>query len=358
MDNKKIKLLIVDDSLLYRSQIQLALKDISEIEIVGTAQNGALALAMMKEQHIDVCTLDVEMPIMDGISTLKEMKNQNITTKAIMFSSLTHSGAERTLEALSLGAVDFVSKPQVDGDNLSPAEKLRELLVPKIFSLFGIGQKYICQNTAPLRVQLKSFWEHFYPDVLVIASSTGGPSALVEFFSHFKDTVPYPILITQHMPPLFTASLAERLGVYSGKISKEGIDGEILRPNQIYVAPGNYHMSVTGDRKHPRISLDQKEMRNFVRPCADFLFESAADLYGRNTLGIVLTGMGKDGLMGAVAIKEKKGAVMIQDEKSCVVFGMPGAIYEEGHYDFSGDPIQLAQKTIILSRSRRGVNVA
>lgn len=358
MDKKKIRLLVIDDSVLYRSQIQLALKDVPEIEIVGSAHNGQHAIEKMKEQYIDVCTLDVEMPVMDGISTLKEMKKLGIKTKAIMFSSLTQTGAEKTLEALSEGAVDFVTKPQVDISKLSPSEKIRELILPKIFALFGMDEKYVPKNDNPKRIQEKTFWDMFYPDVLVIASSTGGPNALVEYFTQLKEPVPYPILITQHMPPLFTASLAERLGVYSGKISREAINGEILKPNQIYVAPGNFHMSLIGDRRNPQIELSKGDLRNYVRPCADYLFESASKIYGRNTLGIVFTGMGRDGLDGALAIKEKKGAIMIQNEESCIVFGMPGAIFEEGCFDFSGDPIQLAQKTLLISRLRRGQNVA
>lgn len=356
METRKIKVLIIDDSVLFRSQIQLALKDVPEIEIVGTASNGRIAVTKMQEQHIDVCTLDVEMPVLDGIETLKEMKQLGIKTKAIMFSSVTISGAQKTMEAMKIGAYDFVPKPQADDSKLSPSSKIRDCLLPKILSLFGLGRQYT--SGSQKRESGKFMWDLFFPEIMVIASSTGGPNALVDYFSLLKDPVPFPILVTQHMPPLFTASLAERIGFHSGKVSREAIDGEILRPNQIYVAPGNYHLMVTGDKKTPKIVLNQGELRNFVRPCADFLFESASEIYGRNTLGIVLTGMGRDGADGAAAIKDKKGAVLIQNEESCVVFGMPGAVFEEGNFDFSGTPEELANKTLVVSRVRRNGHVA
>lgn len=348
----------MDDSVLYRSQIQLALKDVPEIEIVCTAANGKSAIEKMLEHSIDICTLDIEMPLLDGIATLKEMKASKIKTKAIMFSSLTKVGAEKTLEALSLGAVDFVTKPDVDNTRFSPTQKIRDALLPKILAIHPPGTF----NPQPTQIPKKDFpkisWEIFNPHILVIASSTGGPNALVEFFSQLKTPLPFPILITQHMPPIFTASLAERLGTYSGKISKEAEHGEVLKPNQIYVAPGSFHMSIVGDKKQSRISLDQGEMRNYVRPCADFLFESASQIFGRNTLGIVFTGMGRDGFEGAEAIKSKNGAVLIQNEESCVVFGMPGAIFEAGIFDYSGNPTDLAQKTLAISKIRRSGNAA
>jgi two-component system chemotaxis response regulator CheB len=357
LETKKIKVLIIDDSLLFRSQIQLALKEIPEIEIVGTAANGQIAIEKMREIAVDVCTLDIEMPVLDGIETLKEMKRLGIKTKAIMFSSLTIAGAEKTLEAMNLGAVDFVTKPQADDSKISPSNKIRDCLLPKILSLFGLSGRH---SIAPAQKREKSSfqWNLFYPEILVIASSTGGPNALVEYFSLLRDPLPFPILVTQHMPPLFTASLAERIGAHSGKVSKEAVNGEILRPNQIYVAPGDFHLSITGDRKAPKVLLDQGAARNFVRPCADYLFESAANIFGKNTLGIVFTGMGRDGADGAAAVKAKRGAVLIQNEESCVVFGMPGAVFEEGNFDFEGTPEELANKTLVVSRLRRHGHVA
>lgn len=352
---KKIKLLIVDDSVLFRSQIQLALKDCPNIEIVGAASNGKIAIDKMACQDIDVCTLDIEMPVMDGIETLKEMKARGIKTQAIMFSSQSRAGAEKTISAMRIGAIDFVAKPIPDDSRLEPHEKIRETLLPKILSLFGE------KNPKPTQIRKATSvfnWDNFLPEVLVIASSTGGPNALVDFFSLLKEPMPFPILIAQHMPPLFTASLAEQLGVVSGKIAREGVHGEVLKANQIYMAPGNFHMIVGGDLINPRIELNQGPQKNYVRPCADYLFESAARVYTSRTMGIVFTGMGRDGGDGAAVIKSKSGGVMIQSEESCVVFGMPGAVHTEGNFDFIGTPSELAKKTIFQSKVKRGFHVA
>lgn len=355
----KIRLLIVDDSVLFRSQIQLALKDCPDIEIVGAASNGKIACDKMSSQEIDVCTLDIEMPEMDGIQTLKEMKARGIKTRAIMFSSQSKAGAEKTLEAMKVGAYDFCPKPMPDESKLSPADKIKEALLPKILGLFKRESSLPKLTTTP-SVAPKStlIWEAFRPEALVIASSTGGPNALTDYFSLLKEPVPFPIFIAQHMPPVFTASLAERLGAASGKISREAVHGEIAKPNQIYVAPGNFHMRLSGDKNAPVIYLDQGPQRNFVRPCADFLFETAAKIYTRNCLGIVFTGMGRDGADGAAAVKAQHGCIMIQNEASSVVFGMPGAVSEAGTFDFQGTPQELAQKTLIAAKVKRVGNVA
>lgn len=349
----KIKLLIVDDSVLFRSQIQLALKDCPEIEIVGSASHGKIALDKLAVSDIDLITLDLEMPVLDGIETLKEIKARGLKTKVILFSSVSPSGAEKTLQALQLGAIDFVAKPQPDETHLSPADKIRDALQPKILSLFGFSPQ-----RKPSPVKMETPIDNFRPEVMVIASSTGGPNALVDFFTYMKDFVPFPILIAQHMPPVFTTSLAERLGSVSGKKTQEGSNGQILEPNQIYVAPGNFHMRLTGDKTHPIIQLDQEPQRNYVRPCADHLFESVVKIYGRNTLGVVLTGMGRDGADGCFALKQHGGVVMIQDEASSVVFGMPGAVFESQKYDYIGTPRELALKTLHIVNYKKGGYVA
>lgn len=354
----KIRLLIVDDSVLFRSQIQLALQDSPDIEIVGTAPNGKIALDKMVNLHVDLCTLDIEMPELDGIDTLKEMKARGLKTRAIMFSSQSKAGADRTLEAMKHGALDFVPKPLPDQSKLSPAEKIREALLPKINSIYGLNTPVEAPVPKEKTRPLPFIWSTFNPDILVIASSTGGPNALVEFFTQLREPVPFPIVIAQHMPPIFTASLAERLAVHSGKKAGEAHDGEVLRPNQIYVAPGNYHLSLAGTRTEPVAKLDQGPMRNFVRPCADFLFESASEIFEKNCLGIVFTGMGRDGADGAGAIKRNGGGVIIQTEESCVVFGMPGAVYNEGNFHWSGTPSEIAQKVLSLQKFKRTGHVA
>ncbi len=351
---KKIKILIVDDSVLFRSQIQLALGTCPEIEIIGVASNGKIAVDKMACQEIDACILDIEMPVMDGIAALKEMKVRGIKTKAIMFSAQSKAGAEKTLEAMRCGAVDFVAKPLPDESKLAPADKIREALLPKLLSLFSADTPRIVKKSTPRPV----VWESFIPKVLVIASSTGGPTALETFFSSLTMPLPFPILITQHMPPVFTASLAERLGTVSGKIAHEGVNGEELKANQIYVAPGGYHMKIGLQAGAPCIEIFQGEQRNFVRPCADYLFETAAQIYGRHTVGIVFTGMGRDGATGASEIKKNGGIVLIQSAESCVVFGMPGAVHAEENFDYAGNPSELAHKTQTISRVIKSGHVA
>ncbi|MFP5457360.1 MAG: chemotaxis-specific protein-glutamate methyltransferase CheB [Bacteriovoracia bacterium] len=358
---KKIKLMIVDDSVLFRSQIQQALKDCPEIEVVALASNGKIAIEKLQTQEIDILTLDLEMPVLDGMGTLTEMKQLGLKQKVVLFSSQSRAGAIKTLEAMQVGATDFVAKPMPDASTLTPAEKIKQALYPKITSLFP--DLSTPAASAPVRSVTKAssipvIWEAFRPEVLVIASSTGGPNALTEFFSKMSAPVPYPILIAQHMPPVFTASLAERIGKVCGKVAREAVHGEVLVPNQIYVAPGDFHMKLTGTKQKPVISLDQGPQRNFVRPCADHLFETATDIYGRNTLGIVFTGMGRDGATGAQYVKDKNGVILIQSQETCVVFGMPGAVHELGAYDYTGSPDQLAMKVCTISKAKGGLNVA
>lgn len=346
---KKIKILIVDDSVLFRTQIQAALQSCPEFELLGTASNGKLALEKMEGLAPDLCILDIEMPVMDGLETLVEMKRRNIKTRAIMFSSQSKAGADRTLEAMRLGALDFVAKPLAEAPGGSPSEKIREALVPKLRSLFASSPLPSLKAIHPRSpVPL-----HFRPEVLVIASSTGGPNALVEFFSGVKEKFPFPVFVTQHMPPVFTASLAERIETSTGLRCKEGEDGELAKPGVVYVAPGNFHMSLRGSPEGVRIALDQGALRNFVRPCADYLLESAAEIFGPGALGLILTGMGRDGAEGAALIKKCSGLVLIQDQSSSVVFGMPGAVYEAGNFDFLGHPTALGEKVTQLIRARR-----
>ncbi len=349
-----IRILIVDDSILFRNQIQLALKDETDVVIAGAASNGKAALEIMKSSEIDLCVLDIEMPVMDGLQTLREMKTLGLKIKTIMFSAQSRSGAEKTFEAMELGAIDFVAKPTADGSLTTPGAKIRDALLPKIRSLFEKSER----SMRPERPPVSSFVD-FHPEVLVIASSTGGPNALIEFFQELNGVqLGIPILVTQHMPPVFTVSLAEQIQRVSGKVSAEGVQGEILQPDRVYVAPGNYHMMISGNTTQQKIEISQGELRNFVRPAADFLFETASKIFQRNVLGIVFTGMGRDGADGARVIKMKRGMIMIQNEESCVVFGMPGAVQQNGNSDFSGTPKELARKVIALMSVRRKSHVA
>ncbi|MFZ4712468.1 MAG: chemotaxis-specific protein-glutamate methyltransferase CheB [Bacteriovoracaceae bacterium] len=334
-----MKILVVDDSVVFRTQISASLKDVKEVEVVGTAANGRIALQKLEQMNIDLITLDMEMPELNGIETIKAIKEKGLKTKIIVFSSQTPRGATAALEALRLGADDVVAKPSNDVISFEHAQKMiREALIPSVLqfimnnpyhSLERVSQKESVQNEARNKINLKTF----SPKAVVIASSTGGPNALENIFSKLKGPFRYPVFITQHMPPVFTKILADRLSDICGVVVKEAVDGEKALENTVYIAPGDFHMSLKLKSGVVYLSLDQTEQRNSVRPAADNLFETAADIYQDKLLGVVLTGMGEDGVVGATRIKKNKGAVLIQSKETCVVFGMPGAVFERNDYD-------------------------
>ncbi|RZA05080.1 MAG: chemotaxis-specific protein-glutamate methyltransferase CheB [Proteobacteria bacterium] len=333
------RVLIVDDSTVYRSQIRAALEGVPGIEVVGFASNGRLACEVLKGKQVDLITLDMEMPEMDGLATLAELKRLGIGAKVIVFSSQTKSGAENTMAALRLGAVDFIAKPSLDPKAGSPAEMIRALLAPKIqqfgAAFAGLAPPLAAKAAPALATAgdgyAKINWRTFSPAIVTIASSTGGPAALEALFAMVRGPLACPILIAQHMPPVFTATLAERLGRASGLEIAEAKPGEALVAGRVYMAPGDWHLKIGAGGKNAL--LDQGPARGSVRPAADHLFETAAAAYGNRTLGIVLTGMGADGRDGSLAIKRAGGAVLIQSRETCVVFGMPGAVAEARAFD-------------------------
>ena len=344
---EKLKVLIADDSIVYRSQIRSALADLPLVEVVGASSNGKLAVDRIKQNDIDLLILDLEMPEMDGLATLRELQKIGKRTKVLMFSSLSKRGAEITLEALQLGANDFVAKPgAITGSptESAPHVYIRDLIEPKIRALFperfGLADSAVSQEKKPAEKYATILWEVFRPKVLVIGSSTGGPHTLEKIFSGLRSPLQCPILIAQHMPPIFTATLAERLQKISGIPAAEGIHGEPLE-NKIYMAPGDFHMTVQESGGAVTIALDKGPMENFVRPAVDPLFRSAAQIFKDKCLGLVLTGMGSDGKNGCLKIKEAGGAVIIQDKPSSTVYGMPGAVFETGAFDKISTPDEI-----------------
>lgn len=328
-----MKVLIVDDSVVFRSQIKSALESVPGIEVTGTAQNGRFALQRLSQVPADLVIVDMEMPEMDGPQTIKEIKAAKYPVKIIVFSAHTARGSMAAIEALSAGAHDFVTKPT--GDDLTPdnaAERIKRELVPKILQFAPANVNQVSTIGG-----IKKDLSLFRPSVVVIAASTGGPPALEKILSNLEPPLTVPILIAQHMPPVFTASLARRLQDVSGIASAEAVDGEELKPNRVYIAPGNYHMRLAKNVNTVHVKLDQGPPRHSVRPAADNLFESAAEVFGNRVLSIVLTGMGEDGAAGSRLIKEKGGGVAIQDQSSCVVFGMPGAVAKSGAFDLMTD---------------------
>lgn len=319
----KIRVLVVDDSAIMRKLITDILKKDPQIEVVGYAVNGKEALEKARQLKPDVITLDIEMPEMDGLTALKYLKEEKSSAKVIMFSSLTQEGAKATIEALSLGAYDFVPKPS-SKSFLESVKKIEEELIPKIKNAKPSQDTKVITPFLLPQIKLRG---GIYR-ALGIGVSTGGPQTLMEIFKKFPPKFPFPIFIVQHMPPLFTKQLANRLDRESPIRVKEAEQGEIVQEGVAYIAPGDYHMEVILDNKTKKIHLHQGPPRNNCRPAVDVLFESLAKVYNGTCLVMVLTGMGKDGLEGARKIKEKGGAVIAQDAQSSVVFGMPRAVIE------------------------------
>lgn len=338
-----MRVLVVDDSIVFRSSISAALKGIPGIEVVGAVSNGKIALDKLQQESVDLVTLDMEMPEMDGLQTLRAMKERGLTQKVIVFSSQTTRGAERALSALAAGASDVVAKPENSIGSFESAEKaIASVLIPKVLQFVANGRRIKdglailspSENRGLPLATVRRLDPHRFPrEIIVIASSTGGPSALEAIFKALPKKLDVPVLIAQHMPPVFTQILAKRLSEISGLSVAEAKQGELLRPGDVRIAPGDFHLSVAKNSEGLICKLDQGPQRNSVRPAADFLFESAAANWGDRVLGIVLTGMGEDGLVGARAIKKALGCVVIQDKVSCVVFGMPGAVASDGLQD-------------------------
>ena len=325
-----IRLLIVDDSAVVRRLLGEALVQRPEIVVVGTASTGALALAKIPQLNPDVITLDVEMPGMNGIETLVEIRKRYPRLPVIMFSTLTERGAGTTLEALSLGASDYVTKPS-NSESLSGAmETVRRELTAKIISLAGPRTA----SPAPaLRTAPRNRFRPARVDVVAIGTSTGGPNALAEVIPLLPGNLPVPVVVVQHMPPLFTRLLAERLNSRSRLTVVEGAAGQIMEPGHVYIAPGDFHMMAIRQADAMVLGLNRSAPENSCRPAVDVLFRSVAETYGSNVLAVVMTGMGSDGARGAQSIREAGGEVLVQDEASSVIWGMPGAVVRAGAAD-------------------------
>ncbi len=345
---KKIKVLVVDDSSVIRKVISEILAKDPEIEVVGMAKDGKEAIEKAEELLPDVVTLDIEMPVMDGLSALKILRQKVPRSKVIMFSSLTQEGAKATIEALSLGAYDFVPKPSTRSF-LESIKKIELDLLPKIKSIVPLKEikPILKPRDSFLEVKKGSF------KVCGVGVSTGGPQTLMEIFSKLPKGFPVPILVVQHMPPIFTRYLAERLNSISPLEVKEAEQGELVKDGVVYIAPGDYHMEVKKEGTRVRIFLHQGPLRNHCRPAVDELFESLAEIYNGYVLALILTGMGYDGKEGAKKIKEKGGVILAQDAQSSVVFGMPRVIIEAGLADEVLNISEIPQRLIEIFKEKR-----
>jgi two-component system chemotaxis response regulator CheB len=339
---RKIRVLIVDDAVVVRRMVSDALNEDPAIEVVGTAPNGRIALSKIPQVNPDLVTLDIEMPELDGLQTLKELRRIYPKLPVIMFSTLTQRGAAATLDALALGATDYVTKPANVGSVSLVLARIRDDLVPKIRALcpgVGGGEPVAAPAVsvvhalpeAPLRPRVVAQRQRI--DVVAIGVSTGGPNALSAMLPMLPHDLPVPVLIVQHMPPIFTRLLAERLSSLTGMPIEEAGNNDLLLPGHAWVAPGNYHMTVHRQDGETCIHLNQEPPENSCRPAVDVLFRSVAAVYGSHALAVVLTGMGHDGLRGAEHIQDAGGQLIVQDEASSVVWGMPGAVAKAGLTD-------------------------
>jgi len=333
LDKAPIRVLVVDDSVVIRKLLSDALSGDPALEVVGTASDGRIALAKIPLLKPELITLDIEMPVMNGLEALAAVRKLYPKLPVIMFSTLTEHGAAATLDALSLGASDYATKPSNSGSLAVAAEAVHNELIPKIKALCGIaslGTTPLVRPRPALKVPLR-----FNPriEIVAIGTSTGGPNALAEVLPRIPKDFPVPIVVVQHMPPIFTRLLAERLSSRSAISVEEGSVGVILSPGHAWIAPGNFHMKVIRAGVGRRLDLNQAAPENFCRPAVDVLFRSVALAYGANVLGVVMTGMGSDGALGAQNIRDAGGDIVIQDEASSVVWGMPGLVHASGLAD-------------------------
>ena len=362
------RILIVDDSAVMRALLRSVVSTDARLEVAGTAADGASALRAIQSLRPDLILLDVEMPGMDGVSTLKQMKAAGNRIPVIMCSSLTQRGAKVTIEALASGAADYVAKPAGQPSREAAVQSLANDLVPKILALTAgatgiphqpsIGAAFSAvpwnanrasvnprsssqpavlsappafslPGTPPINLPSLALAGSGPPAVVLIGTSTGGPAALDIVLPALPASFPVPVLVVQHMPELFTKLLAERLNGRCPLRVAEAIPGEPIRAGSIYIARGDWHMEIASTAT-PALRLTQEAPENHCRPAVDVLFRTAVAVYDSRVLGVVLTGMGYDGLVGSRLIREHGGTVLAQDQATSAVWGMPGAVAQAG----------------------------
>ncbi|HEX8627775.1 MAG TPA: chemotaxis response regulator protein-glutamate methylesterase [Catenuloplanes sp.] len=360
-----VSVLVVDDSVVMRRLITEALAQDAGISVVGTAPNGRVALQKIDQLSPDVVTLDIEMPVLDGLATLRELRPRHPRLPVIMFSTLTAAGAGATLDALAAGASDYVTKPANAGSVKESMQSVREQLIPRIHALSGAGTSTPARPAAgralrvpaPTRPPAAAPRFSFPPavpglagpavpagrpsvprrttpvEVIAVGCSTGGPDALSRILQELPGTLPVPVVVVQHMPPMFTRMFAERLNRTSALTVVEATDNQPLRPGTVYLAPGDFHLSVTRRGAAVVTRLESGPPENFCRPAVDVLFRSVAHHYRGNVLAVILTGMGQDGRRGAEVLRAAGAEILAQDQATSVVWGMPGAVVNAGLAD-------------------------
>ena len=343
-NSEKITVILADDSSVIRRALSMMLETDPNIEIVASASDGKSAVSLAKIKKPDILILDVEMPVMDGITALPEILKNSPSTKVIMCSSLTEKGADTSIKAMALGAVECLVKP-TGAEAAKPDSPFKKKLIHTVKTLVPLkSEPSVAQSTAPAsaltsRTPVKKNAEITLrddtsaykgkPDILAIGSSTGGPKAL---FQVLKDIgiLDIPIVITQHMPATFTKILAEHLTQQTGIPAHEGEEGMVVQKGNVYVAPGGKHMLFEKQGMQLKIKLNDGPQENFCKPAVDPMMRSLVDTYGNKVLGLILTGMGRDGAKGSQYLVDKGGRVIAQDEETSVVWGMPRAVAEAG----------------------------
>ena len=340
------RVMVVDDSAVVRGLIAKWLGDDPSVEVVATASNGEMALKNLAAADPEIVVLDIEMPVMDGLTALPKILEHSSDIQVLMASTLTKRNAEISLRALSMGAADYVSKPETTRE-VTTSLSFQQELVGKVVNLAAArrlqngGKIFKGKGSSSLNEDIlpqvssrgaiaKRKMSSSLPRIIGVGSSTGGPQALLKFLNSIKDELRLPVLITQHMPSTFTNILADHLARATGLPCKQAENGDVIHTGHVYVAPGDYHMVVSNEDGKKVIRLNQDAPENFCRPAVDPMFRSMAQLFGSSVLGIILTGMGHDGLKGCQEIVDAGGTVIAQDEATSIVWGMPGAVSQAG----------------------------
>jgi len=338
----RVKVLVVDDSALMRKIISDMINSEEDMEVIDVARNGQDLMEKLQKQLPDVITLDVEMPQMDGITALKELKKKNMNIPVIMLSSVSQKGTEKTMECLEAGAFDFIPKPS--GAISLDINKVKDDLVEKIRVSYqrndykgkanpvksdSVVEKNVAAAPLVSTVNVRKRFTNKV-EAVVIGASTGGPKALYTVITSLPETIGVPVFVVQHMPVGFTKAFADRLNSNSKIKVKEASDGDIIEKNTVYIAPGGYHMEVSNEKK---IRLTTEPAIWGVRPAVDKLFFSATKVYGGKLVSAILTGMGRDGADGTVDVKKCGGFTISEDKTTCTIYGMPKAAFETGKVD-------------------------
>lgn len=364
--DEPLKIMIVDDTITYRSILRGVLEGIPDTQVVETAHNGKNALLKLNTTPVDLILLDIEMPEMNGLETLGILKRDYPKIGVIMVSGANRHSADSTIKALQLGALDFIPKPDEESIGHSKEELLRKLQpVIRHFqakrSLIKArinaptppekpeNQALSLTSQVPASLSSKVAISRF--DVLVIGVSTGGPNALTELLSALPGDLGVPVLIVQHMPPVFTESLAKSLNQKSKLQVKEAVQAETVLSNTVYIAPGGKHMIVLRQNDQVKIVLNEDPPENSCRPAVDVLFRSVAKAYGASVLSLVMTGMGSDGALGVKFLKQAGCYSLIQTEETCVVYGMPKAVQELKLVDEAVPLSKLAERIVALIKA-------